>query len=74
MSNVASSPPSAPEELIAKLIRAGYLQPGLGNDPVAVAKAIARLKQNLRSGGQEGEGLVAEKANSNGDPAAGSLS
>ncbi len=55
MSNVVSSPEAAPKELIAKLVRAGYLEPGLGNDAVAVAKASAWLKQDLRGGGDKGK-------------------
>ncbi len=48
MSNVVSYPQAATQELIRKLVRAGYLQHALCNDPVAVANAIARLKQALR--------------------------
>jgi hypothetical protein len=50
MSNVVSFPEAASQELIAKLVKAGYLQPGLCNDAVAVANAIVRLKQDLRRG------------------------
>jgi hypothetical protein len=35
---------SASQELIAKLIKAGYLRRAVRNDPAAVANAIARLK------------------------------
>ena len=38
----------ASQELIAKLIKAGYLQTGLRNEPDAVTTAIARLKEDLR--------------------------
>jgi hypothetical protein len=49
MTTVVSSPFQAgSQELIAKLIRAGYLQPAQSHDAVAVANAIARLKQDLR--------------------------
>jgi len=41
-------------ELIAKLIRAGYLRPERPHDPDAVAGAIARMKEDLRSGGSGG--------------------
>jgi hypothetical protein len=37
--------------MIAKLVKAGYLQPGLCNDADAVTRAIARMKQVLRGGG-----------------------
>ena len=53
MSNGVSSPQAASQELIAKLVKAGYLEPGLCNDVVAVANAIARLKQDLRGGGDD---------------------
>ena len=45
MSDVVSFPQAVSHELIAKLVKAGYLEPGLCNDAVAVANAIARLKQ-----------------------------
>jgi len=54
MSDVVSFPQAVSHELIAKLVKAGYLEPGLCNDAVAVANAIARLKQELRGGGDEG--------------------
>jgi hypothetical protein len=40
----------ASQELIAKLVRAGYLQPALRHDADAVSTAIARLKEDLRGG------------------------
>ena len=54
MSDVVSFPQAASQELIAKLVEAGYLEPGLCNDAVAVANTIARLKQELRGGGDYG--------------------
>jgi hypothetical protein len=45
---------TASQELIAKLINAGYLQPALRNDPDAVTSAITRLKENLRGGQMTG--------------------
>jgi hypothetical protein len=55
MSNVVRSAyQAASQGLIAKLIKAGYLRPALRNDPAAVANAIARLKQDLRGGGDDG--------------------
>ena len=39
---------SAAEELVTKLINGGYLQPALRNDPDAITRAIARLKDDLR--------------------------
>jgi hypothetical protein len=53
MSNFVSYPQTASQDLITKLVKAGYLQPGR-NDAVAVANAIARLKQDLRGGGDDG--------------------
>ena len=44
MSDVVSFPHSL-HELIAKLVKAGYLEPGLCNDAVAVANAIARFQR-----------------------------
>ena len=45
-------------ELIAKLIRAGYLRPERQHDPDAVAGVIARIKEDLRSGGSGGRRQV----------------
>ena len=54
MSNVVRfSFQAASQELVAKLVKAGYLRPALGDDPAAVANAIARLKQDLRGGGDD---------------------
>ena len=55
MSNVVrSSFQAASQELVAKLVKASYLRPALRDDPAAVANAIARLKQDLRGGGDDG--------------------
>jgi hypothetical protein len=48
---VRSSLRPASRQLIARLIKAGYLPPALRHDADAVTAAIARLKQDLRSGG-----------------------
>jgi hypothetical protein len=54
MSDLVSSPFQAgSQELIAKLIRAGYLAPTQRNDALAIADAIARLKQALRGGSDD---------------------
>jgi hypothetical protein len=45
----------ASQELIAKLIKAGYLQPALRNEPDAVTTAIGRLKENLRGRADDGD-------------------
>jgi hypothetical protein len=46
MSNFArSSYQAASQELIAKLTKAGYLQPALRHDADAITTAIARLKE-----------------------------
>ena len=51
MTNVVrSSLQAASHELIAKLVKAGYLRPALCNDADAVTAAIAQLKQDLRAG------------------------
>jgi hypothetical protein len=39
--------------MVAKLIKAGYLQPALRNDVDAITRAIARMKQHLRGGGSD---------------------
>jgi surfactin synthase thioesterase subunit len=44
---------AASRELIAKLIKAGYLQPALRNDADAHTTAIAQLKEDLRGGGDD---------------------
>jgi hypothetical protein len=46
--------PEASQELIAKLVRAGYLPPALRHDPDAITIAIARLKKDLRGGDDDG--------------------
>jgi len=43
----------ASQELIGKLVRAGYLQPALRHDADAITTAIARLKEDLRGGGDD---------------------
>lgn len=49
MSNVVRSPYRlASRELIAKLIKAGYLRPIQRNNADAVTKAILLMKRNLR--------------------------
>jgi len=53
MSNVVrSSFQAASQELIAKLVKAGYLRPALRHDADAITAAIARLKQDLRAVGE----------------------
>ena len=55
MSNDVRSPyQAASRELIAKLVKAGYLRPALRHDADAITAAIARLKHDLRSGGGDG--------------------
>jgi hypothetical protein len=53
MSNVLRHIRPAAEDLITKLINGGYLQPSLRDDPDAITVAIARLKQDLRDGGDD---------------------
>jgi hypothetical protein len=58
MSNVVRSAfQAASQELIAKLIKAGYLQPALRHDADAITAAIARLKQDLRERWGDDESL-----------------
>ena len=52
---VRSAYQAASHKLIAKLINAGYLQPALCNDPDAITTAIARLKENLSGGADDGD-------------------
>jgi hypothetical protein len=51
---IQSSLPEASQELVAKLVKARYLQPALRHDPGAVAVAIARLKEHLRGKDDKG--------------------
>jgi hypothetical protein len=51
-----SSPPEPSQELISKLMRAGYLQPALRHDADAITRAIAQLREYLRGGAGEDEG------------------
>jgi hypothetical protein len=56
MTKVVRSPhQTGSQELIAKLVKAGYLQIALRNDADAITIAIARLKEDLR-GGKDDEG------------------
>ena len=45
---------SAAEELVTKLIKGGYLEPALRDDPDAIAIAIIRLKEDLRGESDNG--------------------
>ena len=55
MSKVIRSPfQAASGEMIAKLVKAGYLLPALRNDADAITRAIAQMKQDLR--GRSGDG------------------
>ena len=46
-------------EMIAKLVKVGYLRPEHLQDADAVTSAIANMKQALRSGGSDDAGPVA---------------
>ena len=48
-----ASPPEPSHELISKLIKVGYLQPAHQHDADAITKAIARLREALRGGGED---------------------
>ena len=57
MNKVVQSPfQVASSEMIAKLIRAGYLKPARRHDADAVTKAIVQMKQDLRGGGTDDDG------------------
>ena len=57
MRNVVHSPfEIASREMIAKLVRAGYLPPARRHDADAITKAIAQMKQDLRGGGTDDDG------------------
>jgi hypothetical protein len=50
MNKVVQSPLRvASSEMIAKLIRAGYLKPAQRHDADAITRAIARVKQDLEA-------------------------
>jgi hypothetical protein len=46
-------------EMIAKLVNAGYLRPEHRHDSDAITSAIANMKQALRSGGGDDSGSAA---------------
>jgi hypothetical protein len=47
------------DEMIAKLVKAGYLRPEQRHDADAITIAIALLKQDLRRSGNSGDGPAA---------------
>ena len=60
MKKVVQSPfRVASSEMIAKLIRAGYLKPAWRNDADVITQAIAKMKQDLRGGKTDEDGLHA---------------
>jgi hypothetical protein len=42
-----------PNEMIEKLVNAGYLRPGHRHDADAITSAITNMKQDLRNGGSD---------------------
>jgi hypothetical protein len=48
MSNVVRYPQTGSQQLIARLVKAGYLRPALRNDADAITTAIARLKEDSK--------------------------
>jgi hypothetical protein len=58
MSNVTRSlfQPVA-REMIAKLVKAGYLLPAAHNNADAITNAISQIKQDLRGSGDRDNGL-----------------
>jgi hypothetical protein len=60
MNKVVQSPfRVASSEMIAKLIRAGYLKPARRHDADAITKAIEKMKHDLRGGGTDDDGANA---------------
>jgi hypothetical protein len=47
---------AASREMIAKLVKAGYLQPALRHDADAITSAITQMKDDLRGRGVNGDG------------------
>ena len=57
MSNVIRSPfQPAACEMIAKLVKAGFLQPAAQNNADAITNAISQMKQDLRGRGGRDNG------------------
>jgi hypothetical protein len=50
---VQPSFPAASNEAAERLIKAGYLRPELRHDSKAIARAIARMTQDLRGEGND---------------------
>jgi hypothetical protein len=48
-----------PNEMIAKLLKAGYLRPEHQHDADAITSAIANMKQALRSGSSDDDSPAA---------------
>jgi hypothetical protein len=48
-----------PNEMIAKLVKAGYLRPEHRHDADAITSAIANMKHDLRSGSDDNGPAVA---------------
>ncbi len=48
--SVRSPYQAAAPELIARLVKAGYLRPSQSHDAHAITAAIARLREDLRGG------------------------
>ncbi len=55
---------AGPGEMIAKLVKAGYLQPERQHDANAITSAIFKMKDDLRSGRGQNNGVVAPNASS----------
>ncbi len=61
MSKVIRSPfQAASREMIAKLVKAGYLLPALRHDADAITRAIAQMKQDLRGRGGDDDPRAAD--------------
>ena len=60
MSNVIRSRQTASREMIAKLVKAGYLLPALRHDADAITRAIAQIKQDLRGRSRDDDARAAD--------------
>jgi hypothetical protein len=71
MIDLVQSPHQAiSHEMITRLINAGYLLPALRNDADAIARAIAKMKEDLRGCGSDDDGAQAAVVDGDGPRAA----
>jgi len=53
---------SIPNEMITKLVKAGYLQPAQCDDADAITTAIVQMRRDLRGGAVDDDGLKSPTA------------